>query len=38
MARQPERIDVNRYPHLHGLKLADYSDSLDSTDVLTGSD
>ena len=29
---------MNRYPHLHGLKLTDYSNSLDSIDVLIGSD
>ena len=34
----PSRVDANNYPHLHGLKLADYSDSEDSIDVLIGSD
>ena len=34
----PSRVDANNYPHLHGLKLADYSDSEDSIDVLSGSD
>ena len=34
----PSRIDVNRYPHLHELKLADYSNSLDSINILFGSD
>ena len=34
----PSRVDANNYPHLHGLKLADYSDSEDSIDVLIGAD
>ena len=34
----PSRVDANNYPHLHGLKLADYSDSEDSIDFLIGSD
>lgn len=29
---------MNKYPHLHGLKLADYSDYQDSIGVLIGSD
>ena len=29
---------MNRYPHFYGLKLADYSNSLDSINVLIGSD
>lgn len=32
------RVDAINYPHLHGLKLADFSDSEDSIDVLIGSD
>ena len=31
-------VDANNYPHLHGLKLAHYSNSEDSIDVLIGSD
>ena len=34
----PSRVDANNYPHLHGLKLTDYSDSEDSIDFLIGSD
>ena len=34
----PSRVEANNYPHLHGLKLADYSDSKHSIDVLIGSD
>ena len=34
----PSRVDANNYPHLHGLKLDEYSDSEDSIDVLIGSD
>ena len=34
----PSHVDANNYPHLHGLKLADYSNSEDSIDVLIGSD
>ena len=37
-SRLLSRVDANNYPHLHGLKLADYSDSEDSIDVLMGSD
>ena len=34
----PSHVDTNNYPHLHALKLADYSNSEDSIDVLIGSD
>ena len=34
----PSRINVSSYPHLHGLKLADYSEPQDSVDALIGSD
>ena len=34
----PSRVDTNNYPHLHGLILADYSDSEDSIDVFIGSE
>ena len=37
-SRLLSRVDANNYPHLHGLKLADYSDSEDSIEVLMGSD
>ena len=32
------KIEVDQYPHLQGLQLADSSDSNDSIDVLIGSD
>lgn len=32
------KIEVDNYPHLQGLQLADSSDSNDSVDVLIGSD
>ena len=34
----PSRVDSTSYPHLHGLQLADCSDSQDPVDVLVGSD
>ena len=34
----PSHVHANNYPHLHGLKLANYSNSEDSIDVLIGSD
>ena len=34
----PSRADANNYPHLHGLKSADYCNSEDSIDVLIGSE
>lgn len=34
----PSLVDANNYPYLHGLKLADYSDSKDQIDFLIGSD
>lgn len=37
-AALPSRVNVNSYPHLHGLQLADNSSSQDSIDVLIGSD
>lgn len=34
----PSRVNTNNYPHLHGLILADYSDSDDSIDVFSRSE
>ena len=34
----PKSVDVNKYPHLQDLELADRSESQDSIDILIGSD
>ena len=34
----PSCVDATNHPHLHGLKLANFSDSEDLIDMLIGSD
>ena len=36
--RRPKRVNINNYPHLQGLELADSSESQCGIDILIGSD